>query len=250
MTTLKERVAARLDALGLSPYEAAMKARLHRSYVSDILRDKKHRMTVDFAGRLAKVLECDPQWLASGTGPAPPDGSPPASAVGGPSDVVVGFGPPLPESGVTGEVRRADVALPPLSEMPRDVPVYGTAAGSVVGAFQFDGVVDYVRRPPALMGVPVAYALYITGSSMEPEHNPGDLRFIHPGRPPRIGDTVIVQTKNHEADGITAYIKTLVRMNDAKVFLHQRNPEATIELDRRTVVAVHRVLTLNELFGV
>jgi phage repressor protein C with HTH and peptisase S24 domain len=160
-----------------------------------------------------------------------------------------GFGPPLPED-VTGEVRRADVALPTAADMPRDVPVYGTAAGSVVGAFQFDGIVDYVRRPPALAGVGVAYALYITGTSMEPEHNPGDLRFIHPGRPPRVGDTVIVQTKNHEADGITAYIKTLVRMNEAKVVLHQRNPVATIELDRRTVVAVHRVLTLNELFGV
>lgn len=244
MNSLKDRVAARLAALDLTPHEAAMKAGLHRSYVADIVRGKKLRLKADLAPQLAAALECDLTWLITGGGRPPDDGA--ASAVPGP---FVGFGPPLPGD-AKGEVRRADVELPSRSEMQRDVPVYGTAAGSIVGAFQFEEIVDYVRRPPALLGVNVAYALYVMGESMVPEHNPGDLRFIHPGRPPRVGDTVIVQTKNHETDGVTAYIKTLVRMNDKRLTLRQRNPEATIEIDRRTVVAVHRVLTLNELFGV
>lgn len=317
MSVLKERVEARLAALHLTPYEAATKAGLDRGYVADIVRGKKHKLTTDYAAKLAAVLECDLAWLADGKGQPPADvtvsAPEPAQTLGArvrhhrealgwkqaelgrrlgvtrnavslweadktepspttllklasvlkvpvraltepPADEpasqeLAGFGPPLPAD-ARGEVRRAEVELPPLAAMPRDVPVYGTAAGSLVGAFQFEGVVEYVRRPPALMGVPVAYALYVTGSSMSPEHNPGDLRFIHPGRPPRVGDTVIVQTRNHEADGIASYIKTLVRMNDQRLVLQQRNPEATMEIDRRTVVAVHRVLTVNELFGV
>jgi len=156
----------------------------------------------------------------------------------------------LPADFLTGEVQFADVAVPAPNSMPRDVPVLGTAAGSIVGAFQFDGVVDYVRRPPALAGVPNAYALYVKGESMVPEHPPGELRFVHPGRPVRPGDAVVVQTRLHEQEQFQAYIKRFVREDDTHVVLWQHNKPAEIKLDRRIVVAVHRVLTMNELFGV
>ena len=149
-----------------------------------------------------------------------------------------------------GEVRPADVELPSRSAMPQDVPVLGTAAGSEEGAFQIDGVVEYVRRPPGMMGVRDLYAIYVVNSSMEPEHHPGDLRFVHPGRPVRIGDTVVVQTKVGEHGTVQAYIKRLARLTPDSVVLVQHNPPTTIEIKRPYVLHMHRVLSMNELFGV
>ncbi len=128
---------------------------------------------------------------------------------------------------------------------------HGTAAGShLSGAFQLgDNVIDWARRPPAMNGARDLYALYVEGSSMEPEHRPGDLRFVHPGRPPRLGDSVIVQIRYAEHDPIQAMIGHLVRRTGDKVVIGKLNPEATVELKRGHVLAVHKVLTMNELFG-
>lgn len=136
-----------------------------------------------------------------------------------------------------------------MRDLPRDLPVYGTAAGSHDrGAFQLvGGVVDYVMRPPALMGARNAYALYVENDSMAPEHNHGDLRFIHPDRPVRPGDSVIVQTQDPDG-AIAATIGHLVRRSRHAVTIGKLNPPAEIELD--AVTAVHKVLTTNELFGV
>lgn len=150
----------------------------------------------------------------------------------------------------SSEVRPADVPTPNRDDMALDLPVYGTAAGSLVGSFHFEGgVIDYVRRPPGLTGAKGVYALFVTGDSMDPEHPHGELRFVHPGRPPGPGDTVIVQCKYREDGPIEAYIKRLVRRNADKLVTRQTNPAAEIEFELKTVVAVHKVLTMNEMFG-
>lgn len=151
---------------------------------------------------------------------------------------------------VRTDVRPADVRLPDRFSMPNDVPVHGTAAASHLrGAFQLDaGVIDYVRRPPALAGARDAYALYIEGNSMEPRYGPGDLVFIHPHRPARLGDPVIVQVEVAPGD-IEASIGFL-RKRSPEVVIGKLNPEAQVEIKGGRVVAIHRVLTLNDLFGV
>lgn len=150
------------------------------------------------------------------------------------------------------DVRPAGVEMPPATTLPNDLPVRGTAAGSHLGgAFQFEGgIVDYVRRPPALIGAMNAYGLYIEGVSMVPEHNPGDLRFAHPDRPPRVGDSVIVQIQIGPNQAMESMIGRLLKRTEKSVFIGKLNPEATVELKRETVVAIHKVLTVNELFGV
>lgn len=135
------------------------------------------------------------------------------------------------------------------ASLPTDVPVYGLAAASLAGSFAIDGVIECVRRPPALATARNLYALYIAGSSMEPRYRPGDLVFVSPDRPARPGDDVVVQTRDHDGAPTLAWIKTLVRATDAMVTVQQLNPEATIDFRRQTVVAVHRVLTVREMFG-
>lgn len=136
-------------------------------------------------------------------------------------------------------------------DLPRDVPVLGVAAGSVSGAVHLtEGPVDWVRRPPALAGVPDVYAIYIKGDSMEREHRDGDLRFVHPHRPAHVGDTVVVQTRDAAHRPLQTWIKYLKRRSEAAIVLEQSNPPATYEFKAKTVVAVHKVLTMNELFGI
>ncbi|PLX36969.1 MAG: XRE family transcriptional regulator [Hyphomicrobiales bacterium] len=141
--------------------------------------------------------------------------------------------------------------MPPRESMPRNVPVRGTAAGSITGAIEISSdPVDYVRRPPGLGASPDVYAIYVTGDSMEPAHPHGALRFVHPGRPVSVGDTVIVITKDGENAPHTAYIKTIRRRTGSHYTLSQLNPEATIEIPTDKIIATHKVLTMNDLFGV
>lgn len=87
----------------------------------------------------------------------------------------------------------------PFSQLPQNLPVLGTAAGSVSGSFQLldKKPVGFVKRPPGIAPHSDVYAVYITGDSMSPEHRNRDLRFTDPGAEARIGDSVIVQTQNH-----------------------------------------------------
>lgn len=229
--TLGTRLRKRRTHLGFSQDHVARLAGVSKASVSlwelDQVTPPPDKLAV-----IAPGLATTAEWLRDGEPPPPTTAAPAA----------------IP-SRLAGEVELADVQLPPVESMPRDVPVLGTAAGSIVGAFQFDGVVDYVRRPPALARVPNAYALYVRGDSMVPEHPPGELRFVHPGRPVRPGDAVVVQTRLHDQEHTQSYIKRFVREDANHVVLYQHNKPSEIKLDRRMVVAIHRVMTMSELFG-
>lgn len=128
------------------------------------------------------------------------------------------------------------------------IPIMGAASGAAISSFRMtDGPIGYVPCPPALIDVPGAYALYIRNDSMSPMHSAGDLRFIHPHRPPRIGDSVIIQLKDGTGER-EAYIKILERSTATHVVARQLNPPAEIKFSHTSVYAVHKVLTVNELF--
>ncbi len=140
--------------------------------------------------------------------------------------------------------------LPTPSQMPKDVPVYGTAQGGPVGAFQMEnGVIDYVRRPPGIADAKDIYALYIVGDSMVPRYQEGELVYVSSKRPVRPGDYVVVEFVNGKGEQV-AYCKQLVRRNASTLKLSQSNPEQIIELAMDRVIRIHRILTMNELMGV
>ncbi len=60
---IKERVQARLKALGINPFEAARRANLERSYVNDLLIGKKTTVRASKLPALAEALECDAAYL-------------------------------------------------------------------------------------------------------------------------------------------------------------------------------------------
>lgn len=222
--TLRDRIRNRLDETGMSPEEASRKAGLDKTYLRKLFERPASQPGAETLRKLADALDTTTAALLGEAKPAP----------------------------IVTDIRSAAVAVPPLTAMPNDLPVRGTAAGSHLrGAFELEaGIVDWVRRPPALSGAANAYALYIEGTSMVPEHNPGDLRIVHPDRPPRIGDSVVVQVRISRDAAIEATIGHLLRRTERAVIIGKLNPKAEVELKRDTVVAIHKVLTLNELFGV
>lgn len=226
------KILARLEELHLNPRSASLKVSTNPDLFRNVIRQgDEANPTSETIEKMAEALQVGPEWFVM-----------PDAAAGRPGA--------LPT-----EVKHANVRVPPNHELPMDIEVLGTAAGSLIEG-QFEGFqlqgesIDRVRRPPGLANVPSAYAIYVTGDSMWPMHSPGDLRFVHPARPAAPGDTVIVQTRHWEGDPGQGYIKILRRRKGDVLVLEQLNPPATIEIPVRYVVSVHRVPTMNELFGV
>jgi phage repressor protein C with HTH and peptisase S24 domain len=226
--TLKARVRDRLKALNKTPRAASVDAGLHPDTIRNVLRERSRKPRADSLAKMARALECSVDWLME---------SQAASAA-------------APEPATPIGLWETAEAPPPRADMPRDVPVLGTAAGSARGAFQVDmAAIDFVRRPPGIGTSRDVYALYVVGSSMSPRFEEGELIYVSERRPARVGDYVVVQTIDPVDGSVQAYCKRLVRRSDDALLLDQLNPAAEIRLPMREVRAVHRILTLNELFG-
>jgi len=136
--------------------------------------------------------------------------------------------------------------------MPRDFPVFGSGQCGNDGAFEFNHgeAIDFVRRPPRLSGVKDAYALYVTGTSMRPWREEGQLVYVHPGQPPKIGDYVVVQIKPQKAgEAPRAYIKRLERRTSTEIVVSQFEPQERRSWPLSKVVSVHRIVDWSELLG-
>ncbi len=130
----------------------------------------------------------------------------------------------------------------PYGDSPRHIPVLGGAVGGTDGEFVMNGQVnEYVLAPPALSRVVGAYAVYMWGDSMVPKYEEGQLLYVHPARPPRAKDYVVVQLH----DG-TALIKRFVSASAEIVKLEQFNSASTIEIPRSQVNTVHTIMLADE----
>lgn len=214
---------------GVSPTELSRTIGRSPSYFRKLLETEGTPGTETLT-RLARVLSVDPSELINA------------------ANNDEGSALPSPNAGATR------VPIPSLSEMPRDVPVYGTASGSVAGAEKgawqmTHDAVDWARRPPSLIGVPAAYGLYVENESMWPRYPAGELVIVHPGRVARPGDIIIVQVQVSEHAEPETYIKELVGRSNGNLVCLQYNPKAEIRFKENTVKDTHLVLTTADLLG-
>jgi SOS-response transcriptional repressor LexA len=151
----------------------------------------------------------------------------------------------------------ASVEIPDLTVMSRDLPIYGTAAGSNGdGAFflNFGDMVDRAFRPPSLKGNTKAYGLYVEGQSMAPAFEHGSFIVADPTKKVRPGDyvVVVIMKGDDEHSEPMAYIKEFVKQTATELHLKQHNPPMPLVFPRSRVVpeSMHRLLTLAELMGV
>lgn len=211
-----------IDEHGLTPEDAAKRSGLERSYFRKLF-ERGTTPKLDTMRKISAGLDIPLERLSGG----------------------------LAQADTVGDDRQT-LRVPSRHEMPNDVPVLGTAAGSHLrGAFQLTtDPVDFVRRPPALMGARDIYSLYVEGESMIPQFWPADLLFISPHKPVKVGDPVVVQSQLNGNGAVEATIGIFLRRSTDWIVIQKHNPRAEVEIARTTLVSMHKVLTMNELFGV
>ena len=141
----------------------------------------------------------------------------------------------------------------PITDMKKGLPVRGSAQGGPDGVFLLNMTerpIDVVPMPPGLIGVEDAFAVYVEGDSMEPWAEAGELIYVHPKRPARAGNYVVVEFLGDDhTRPPAAMVKRLVRSSASYVELLQYNPKKTFRIHRDKIVNVFRVLTTAELLG-
>lgn len=202
------RIRERRKELGLSQSELARKAGITYQAIQQVEAGggSKHLVPIAIA------LGVSAEWLQAGEGPKAPAPQPNKHA---------------------------------FSEASTDrIPVRGMAECGDDGWALWNGdIVDHVPRPPMLSGAPHAYAVFVVGESMEPRYHPGELAYIHPGKPVGPGDYVLVQAKPRaEGDPPRAFLKRLVRRSGSKTVLSQYKPEKTFELRQDQIISIHKVV--------
>ncbi len=123
----------------------------------------------------------------------------------------------------------------------RRIPLIGFAQAGGEGyfddaGFPVGGSWDEVSLPE--ITDPNAYALEISGESMEPVFRDGDLVIASPNAPVRRGDRVVVRTTGGEV-----MAKQLARRSARRVDLKSLNPaHPDYSFDLKDVVWIHRII--------
>jgi phage repressor protein C with HTH and peptisase S24 domain len=178
---------------------------------------------------LSRLAGVRVEWLASNDG-----------------EMMIG---PLPVNDETKSLGNHSLFDPPnaiirdkVEGLGRKIPVYGQAVGGVDGEFLMNGTVLYeVMAPPVISHISGAYAVAVSGSSMEPRYEDGEICFVDPKRRVKKGDYVIAQIRQEEHGPLLAYVKRFIRQNSIELVLEQFNPAKELRFAGNTVVSVHYI---------
>lgn len=125
----------------------------------------------------------------------------------------------------------------------RKIPVFGQAVGGVDGEFLMNGNILFeVMAPPVLSHISGAYAVSISGESMSPRYEDGEIAFVDPRRRVKKGDYVIAQIRLEEHGPPLAYVKKFVRHNSIELVLEQFNPAKELRFPANSVHSVHFIV--------
>lgn len=184
------------------------------------------KLTKEWAERLSPHLGVAPEALLFGL----PDGVE-SIKVNSPTDAA------QQEIELPNAVIRAKV-----EGLGRKIPVYGQAVGGVDGEFLMNGTVLYeVMAPPVISHISGAYAVSVSGESMVPRYEDGEICFVDPKRRVKKGDYVIAQIRQEEHGPLLAYVKRFIRQNSIELVLEQFNPPKELRFAGNTVVSVHYI---------
>jgi len=130
---------------------------------------------------------------------------------------------------------------PPQFFGPRDLPVFAAVEGGTGDLEVSTEPVELVPRPWYLGEVRDGFAVIVTGESMVPAYNPGDMAIVNP-RLPFMRDKVHIFTAEATNTHYMATIKHLVAVTPKVWKVEQYNPRKTIELPRDIWTHARRVV--------
>jgi len=225
-TALVQRIRIRLQKLGKSERAASLEAGLSDAFLRNIREGKSQSPRIDTLEKIAQVLGTTTSWLISGTGNEEREDLGDAQQTGEEKEKAT-------PNAVVGE----RLLVPK-----RRLPVFGQAVGGIYGEFPMNGTVLFdVLCPPQLSEISDAYAVIISGDSMYPRYEDGEIAFIDPTRRVRRGDYVIAQIIGDEFGTPQAYVKKFIRHDAVELVLEQFNPQKELRFPHESVVSVHFV---------
>ena len=234
-----EELRRRMKEAGLNQLRLARAAGLNDTYVRDVLSGRSKNPGIEGLQRLAAALNCEITDLTQG-GDAELDKSQTnhRSYVINASNISGSQPARMPHAVHLSRISAID-----------PVPVLGTGSCGEDGRFEMNGqVVDYQPRPERLRGIADAYAIFASGSSMEPRYLPGEVLFVHPGKPVTPLCFVVVQLRpKDDGDVIQGFVKQYIRRDNDKLVLREFSPvERDIVIPMSDVLSVHRIVQSGE----
>ncbi|UXN04725.1 XRE family transcriptional regulator [Bartonella sp. HY761] len=223
MEQLRKIIAARLQALNIGAVEAATKVGLEKGYIRDFLSGRKKSFRNDKFAQLAQALELDMAELLEASTP----------------EQAARLSLDAPNAKIVGPIH---------FDTSRKIPIYGQAVAGVDGEFLLNGNVLYdVICPPQLCDVKDAYGVVVSGDSMSPRYEDGEVVFLNPQRRVKQGDYVVAQIQMDEFSTPHAFVKRFVRHNAQELVLSQFNPPKELRFPHAQVVSVHFIAVAGEL---
>lgn len=123
----------------------------------------------------------------------------------------------------------------------RDLPVFAAVEGGTGDLDVSTEPVELVPRPWYLGEVRDGFAVIVTGESMVPAYNPGDMAIVNP-RLPFMRDKIHIFTAESSNTHYKATIKHLVAVTPKVWKVEQFNPKKTFELPRDVWTHARRVV--------
>ena len=130
----------------------------------------------------------------------------------------------------------------------KTIPIYGQAVAGVNGEFSFNGKKLFeVLCPPQLLRTSDAYGVQVSGDSMYPRYEDGEIVYVDPSRRVKKGDYVVAQVMAEEGSSLPqVFIKKFVRHNEAELVLEQFVPKKNLVFPHERVVSVHYIALAGE----
>ncbi|MHC2462093.1 S24 family peptidase [Bradyrhizobium embrapense] len=217
---MRSRMAARLAELDRSPITAAANVGLERTYIRDFVNGKKASIRSDKHEQVARALD----WTVA---------------------ELLGAGAPTTRMPALGRSEPPNLFIPGNQLVGvRDFPIYAAAQGGEGFMIVHTDVMEWVKRPVILEGVPDSYGVLVVGESMVPAYRPGDMALVHPRRPPERDTDVILYDHDPRTGDAKSMIKHLVGFNDRSFKLEQFNPAKTFTEHRADWPICHQVVGL------
>lgn len=236
MSTLGERVKAEREAKGWSQAELARRVTkagysITQGGIAQI--ERRGETEPKSIVQLAQALGLSVNWLQTNRG-----------------DRLRGVTPAQDEEDQLplepGRRRRpGDMAAAAAKAAPGGRPplqVFSSAQGGVEGAMVLSSEpVAWIPRDTRLEGISEAYGCFVSGDSMEPAYERGNLLLVNPSAQPGPGDDAIFI---REAIDGTRYvlIKRLTRVTEPSWTVKQYNPPRTYTLSRKEWSKAHLVI--------
>lgn len=229
MTTLGERVKAERRAKGWSQAELARRVTkagysITQGGIAQIERrgDTEPKSIV----QLAQALGLSVNWLQSMRG-----------------DKTAGVTADHEQPSMLPAGRRGRAPTSGSPSGPRQqLQVFGSAQGGSEGAMILSNEpVSWIPRDPRLEGVQDAYGCFVSGDSMEPAYERGNLLLVNPSAGVSPGDDVVFVREDKDGQRYVL-IKRLVKVNQQSWTVKQYNPARTFALSRKEWSKAHLVI--------